>query len=172
MAAQPFIGEIALFAGNFAPLGFAFCNGQLLSIADYDALFALIGTTYGGDGQTTFALPDLRGRVPIHQGTNVGNTYVIGQLGGAENVTLNTTQIPAHTHAPVANSNTGNADTPSGNVWAKATNATPYGATPATLNLNASTIGNIGGGQAHSNMIPFIAVNYIISLFGIFPSPN
>ncbi len=172
MADQPHVGEITMFAGNFAPVGWAFCNGSLQSIADNNALFAVIGTTYGGDGQTTFALPDLRGRVPIHQGTNGGNTYVIGQAAGTEQVTLNTNQIPAHSHLPAANSGAGTTDSPTGNTWAKANNATPYGATPGVLNMNPLTIGNTGGGQPHNNMIPFQTVNYIISLFGIFPSPN
>jgi microcystin-dependent protein len=172
MAADPFVGEITFFSGNFAPVGWAFCDGSLLSIAEYDTLFALIGTTYGGDGQNNFALPDLRGRVPIHQGTSLGSTYTIGQTGGTETVTLTPAQIPLHNHIPNVNAGAGNADTPNGNVWAKASSGTPYAAAPSAVNMNTATISAIGGSQPHNNMVPFVAVNYIISLFGVFPSPN
>ena len=169
--AQPYVGEIRMFGGNFAPAGWMFCAGQLLSIADNDTLFNLIGTTYGGDGQTTFALPDLRGRVPIHQGQGPGlSNYVLAQTGGVESVTLTVNQIPIHTHTPNA-SNTGASDNPANNFWANSTTGKPYSAAPPAIQMNPSTISSTGGSQPHDNMIPFLCVSYIISLFGIFPSP-
>ncbi len=165
--AQPYIGEIRLFGGNFAPAGWAFCSGQLMAIAENDALFALIGTTYGGDGQTTFGLPDLRGRVPVHQ----GNGYILAQTGGVEQVTLTVNQTPIHSHLPQA-SNTGGSDNPSGNFWGSTATGKPYSAAPPAVQMNAGAIGASGGSQPHDNMIPFLCVSYIISLFGIFPSPN
>jgi microcystin-dependent protein len=168
--AQPFIGEIRMFGGNFAPQGWQFCNGQLVAITDNEALFNLIGTTYGGDGQQTFALPNLQGRVPVHQGTGGGGAYVLGQNGGLENVTLNANEIPQHTHTASANASEGTQTSPLGNVWAGSTN-NPYAA-PATINtqMAANALGFAGGGQPHDNMIPYLAVSFIISLFGIFPS--
>lgn len=174
--AQPYVGEIRMFAGNFAPAGWMFCEGQFLQISAYETLFQLIGTTYGGDGQSTFALPDLRGRIPIHQ----GNGYVLAETGGSETVTLNTTQIPAHSHAVIARAPTGSAPTgnathtsPAGSMLAggsiKAYSSTVPG---TTLNMNAATVTAAGGSQPHENMMPYLCVNYIISLFGIFPSPN
>jgi len=165
---QPFIGEIRMFPGNFAPAGWAFCQGQLMPIAENDALFALIGTTYGGDGQTTFGLPDLRGRAPIHQGAG----FVMGQLGGSEAVTLTTQQIPPHTHAAAAASLPGNSDSPAGaNAWAA--QATPLYSTAATnAALNAGAVASSGGSQPHDNMVPCLTINFIISLFGIFPSQS
>ena len=167
--AQPYVGEIRMFAGNFAPAGWFFCDGRLLPISEYETLFNLIGTTYGGDGQSTFALPDLRGRVPIHQ----GNGYTLAQTGGVEQVTLTTTQIPAHSHPALAVSTEGNQPGPAGNVWsASALNA--YSATtPDTGHaMSASAISSVGGSQPHENMMPFLAVSFIISLYGIFPSPT
>jgi len=160
---SPYIGEIRLVPYNFAPVGWAFCNGQLLAIADNDALFNLIGTTYGGDGQTTFELPDLQGRVPIHQTSN----YAIGQLGGTESVTLTTQQIPAHNHM-VATSASGNSPSPAGHYPAVAPVAA-YGTTFAK-NMAANSIGSGGGSQPHDNRQPSLTLNFIISLFGIFPS--
>lgn len=170
--AVPYIGEIKMFAGNFAPNGWLFCSGQLLPISENDALFSIIGTTYGGDGQETFALPNLQSRVPVHMGTgSSGTTYQIGESAGTEEVTLTVQQIPNHTHAPLA-SNAGGSDSPGGNYWATSTTGKPY-VTPGGVYvaMNAGTIGApVGGSQPHENMIPFLGLNYIISLFGIFPS--
>jgi microcystin-dependent protein len=170
---QPYVGEIRMFGGNFAPQGWAFCNGQLLAISENEVLFNLIGTTYGGDGQSTFQLPDLRGRVPINQGQSPGTSnYTIGQSGGAESVTLTLQQIPAHTHVPACRAGGSDSPNPANAVWG-ATDAAQYAAA-STLNtfMNAGTIGAAGGNQPHDNMLPVLAVNFIISLFGIFPSPS
>lgn len=171
--AQPYVGEIRIFAGNFPPSGWMFCNGALLPISENETLFQLIGTTYGGDGQETFALPQLKGRVPLHMGTGPGaSTYQIGESGGVESVTLTTNQIPQHNHTPVA-SNTGASDTPANNFWAHSITGKPYSAAPATLLMNPGTVGGqVGGSQPHDNLIPYLCVSYIISLFGIYPSPN
>jgi microcystin-dependent protein len=167
---QPHYGEIRLFAGNFAPAGWMFCEGQLLPISENDTLFVLLGTTYGGDGQSTFALPDLRGRVPIHQGQGPGSSYVLGESGGVESVTLTTQQIPIHSHAPLA-SNNGSVDSPTGNYWATSATGKPYGAAVAPfVSFNAGAISPAGGSQPHENLIPYLCINYIISLFGVFPS--
>jgi microcystin-dependent protein len=163
---SPFIGEIRMFAGNFAPAGWAFCDGSLIPISENDALFNLIGTTYGGDGQTTFALPDLRSRVPIH----VGPGFALAQSGGVETVTLTTSQIPAHSHVPLANPNQGTADGPGGNVWAKSATLNQFSSGAPSALMNAGAIGLDGGSQPHDNMHPFLCVNFILSLFGIFPS--
>jgi microcystin-dependent protein len=169
----PFIGEIRIFAGNFAPQNWAICDGSVLAISQNEALFNLIGTTYGGDGQTTFNLPDLRSRVPIHQ----GNGYVIGQRAGSESVTLTTPQLPAHNHTVQSSSAHGNTSSPAGALWATDGTgvAAPY-RTPASggtaVALNPATVGASGGGQPHENRQPLLAMNYIISLFGIFPSQN
>lgn len=168
---QPYVGEIRQFAGNFAPAGWAFCDGQLMPISENETLFNLIGTTYGGDGQSTFAAPGLNGRVPMHMGTLNGTTYQIGETGGAEAVTLTTAQIPNHTHNALGAS-VGTADRGDGNVWAESKGAKPYVAGPATTLMNANAIGASGGSQPHDNMIPFVGLNYIISLFGTFPSPS
>jgi microcystin-dependent protein len=166
--AVPFVGEIRMFGGTFAPVDWAFCSGQLLSIADQDELYTLIGTTYGGDGQTTFALPDLSSRVPVHQGPE----FALGQQAGAEAVTLNSSQLPAHTHLGVATSDSGTATDPAGGVWAS-TPQLPYGAfaEPETT-MAASEVSNTGGGQPHNNMLPFLAVNFIIALSGTFPTQS
>jgi len=164
---SPFIGEIRMFGGNFAPAGWAFCDGSLIPISENDALFNLIGTTYGGDGQTTFALPDLRSRVPIH----VGPGFAQGQSGGVETVTLTTSQIPAHSHVPQANANVGSGATPQNNVWASSNpNLNQYSNVAPTLNMDPGALGLTGGSQPHDNMVPFLAINFILSLFGIFPS--
>lgn len=163
---SPFIGEIRMFAGNFAPVGWAFCNGALIPISENDALFNLIGTTYGGDGQSTFALPNLQSRVPVH----VGPGFVLGQTGGVETVTLTTNQIPSHTHAPLCNSGPGNQQSPSNGVWAAPTTGTMYSNAAPTLPMAAGAIGSEGGSQPHDNMVPFLVVNFIISMFGVFPS--
>jgi microcystin-dependent protein len=161
-----YLGEIKLFGGNFAPLGWAACDGRLLSIAENDALFALIGTTYGGDGQVTFGLPDLRGRVPMHQGTLAGGSaYFIGQMSGVESVTLITGNLPVHTH-PFACSNVGGTtNDPTNGYLAAAATFQPYssGTTPDT-NLVPAAVGMMGGNQPHDNMVPFQAVQFIIAL--------
>ena len=167
---QPYVGEIRMFGGNFAPQGWMFCSGQLLPISEYETLFNLIGTTYGGDGQSTFALPNLQSRVPIHMGTGGGGTYQIGETGGTESVTLTVGQIPGHTHTPAANTS-GGLDSPGGNVWASASGTIPYGTDPTNTTMNAGSIQAAGGSQPHDNMIPYLAVSFIISLFGVFPAP-
>lgn len=170
--ATPFIGQIRMFAGNFAPFGHAFCSGQLQSIAQNTALFALIGTTYGGDGQTTFALPDLQGRMPVHQGQGPGLTpRVIGQTGGTETVTLLSSQMPAHTHPMNANSGAGDSSVPTGNFFAASASNIYSNSAPNAV-MNASSTNAAGGNQPHENMSPFLAINFIIALEGIFPSRN
>ncbi len=168
-----YIGEIRMFGGNFAPVGWAFCQGQLLPISENQALFNLIGTTYGGDGQNTFALPNLQSRVPLHAGTSSasGNTYILGQSGGVESVTLTASQIPPHSHVPQAAAAAGSQSSPSNNVWAGSTNL-PYSQSAPAAALSPQAIGSTGGSQPHDNMVPFLAVNFIISLFGVFPSPT
>ena len=165
---SPYVGEIRMFGGNFAPVGWMFCEGQLLPISEYEVLFNLIGTTYGGDGQSTFQLPDLRGRAPLHQGQG----FVIGQLSGTETVTLTTSQIPAHTHLARANVNAGNSFSPGNAVPAESKAGMPQYAAAAPDNMHAQAIGTAGGSQPHDNMMPYLAVSYIISLFGIFPSQS
>jgi microcystin-dependent protein len=168
---SPYVGEIRIFCGNFAPAGWMLCQGQLLPISEYETLFNLIGTTFGGDGQSTFALPALASRVPMHQ----GNGFVIGETGGTETVTLTVQQIPQHTHAPVALAGAGTNASPSNGVWAESS-LNPYSATappgPPTppLALDPVSVGQTGGSQPHDNMIPYLAINFIISMFGIFPS--
>lgn len=172
---EPFLGEIRMFGGNFAPRGWAMCNGQILAISTNTALFALLGTTYGGNGQTTFALPDLRGRVPIHMGQGPGlSPYSEGQQGGVENVTLTTTQMPVHTHTAHPNSRSGNVSDPQDSVPAQTPIENPiYRATadPAAF-LDAGFIGTAGGSQPHQNIQPYLVINFIIALQGIFPSRN
>lgn len=172
----PYLGEIRIFAGDFAPKDWAFCNGQLLPISEYNTLYNLITTTYGGDGQSTFALPNMQGRLPVHNGTYLGNTYVVGSMGGVEEVTLTTNQIPSHNHIMIGMAPTGAA--PQGN----ATHQSPLSRLPAggsikafapTLTdvmLNAAAIDSVGGNQPHSNLMPFLCVNFIISLFGVYPT--
>ena len=168
---EPFVGEIRMFAGNFPPNGWLFCDGALLSIAQNEVLFDLIGTTYGGDGQTTYALPDLRGRVPIHQGNNGQGPYVIGQSGGVETVTLTAGQLPPHSHA--WNASTNAALSTKGPTDALGTSTmNMYGAGTPNMPMEPSAVAAVGGNQPHENMAPFTAINYIISLFGIFPSQN
>jgi microcystin-dependent protein len=166
--AQPYVGEIRMFAGNFAPVGWMFCEGQLLSIVENEILFTLIGTTYGGDGHSTFALPDLRGRIPIHQTIE----FSLGQWGGAEEITLSTTQIPAHSHAELGTLGEGHQAQPSRGLWATAAMEKPYAAPTMEASLHASSIASTGGGQSHANVQPYFCVNFIISLFGIYPSPT
>jgi len=163
---QPYVGEIRMFAGNFAPAGWAFCNGALMAIADNDVLFTLIGTTYGGDGQTTFALPNLQSRIPVHQGPG----FALAQTGGVESVTLTTSQIPAHSHAPSCFSAAGNQASPTGGVWASTSPATQYSTQAPSVLMAAGACSPNGGSQPHDNMVPFLVINFIISLFGVFPS--
>lgn len=172
---NPYVGEIRIFAGNFEISGWAFCNGQLLAISENDTLFNLIGTTYGGDGQTTFALPDLRGRVPIHQGTLGGQTFTQAQTLGAETVTLTSTTLPGHTHVPVASSTSATATDPTGKAWAPWAGkayATPPTASTALVTTAAGPSTASGGSQPHENMAPSLGLNFIISLFGVYPSPS
>jgi microcystin-dependent protein len=170
--AQPYVGEIRMFGGNFAPAGWAFCNGSLLPISEYDTLFNLIGTTYGGDGQNTFAVPDLRGRLPVHMGQGPGlSNYVIGQAAGVEAVTLTQNQIPQHNHLMGVSSSAATASSPQSNMLANAT-ANLYLRDVTTDTMNNSSVGIGGGSQPHSNIMPYLCVSFIISLFGIFPSPS
>jgi microcystin-dependent protein len=158
-----------MFAGNFAPADWAFCNGALMDISQNEVLFTLIGTTYGGDGQTTFALPNLQSRVPVH----VGLGFAQGQTGGAETVTLTTSQIPVHSHVPTCFSNPGNHASPAGGVWANTNPTTIYdNTTPINVAMDPGALGTAGGSQPHDNMMPFLVINFIISLFGIFPSQS
>ncbi len=169
--AQPYVGEIRMFAGNFAPAGWMFCEGQLLPISENETLFQLIGTTYGGDGQSTFALPDLRGRIPIHQ----GNGFILAETGGVEEVTLTVNQIAAHSHALLATQTSAAGTAPSPNVVlavAAASTITPYGTDNPTTPLHANSMTSVGGSQPHTNFQPYLCVDFIISLFGIFPSPT
>lgn len=173
---EPFLGEIRIFAGNFAPDGWNMCDGTLLSISSNDALYALIGTTYGGDGQSTFALPDLRGRVPVHQGQGQGlSQYIIGQVGGTEEVTLITNQMPSHNHLIVATTEAGKTNDPTGAFLGAALDTCKLylTATPADTAMDPSMIGpSTGGNQPHENRQSFLAMNYIIALAGVFPSQN
>ena len=170
---DPFIGQVMLFAGNFAPRGWAFCSGQILSIAQNTALFSILGTTYGGNGQTTFALPDLRGRVAISSGQGPGlSNYYLGQAGGEETVTLNMEQMPMHLHMAAASAEGGTSATPNGGVWAGSTARDSIYAATADTTMNPQAISTTGGNQPHNNMPPYLGVNYIIALEGIFPSRN
>jgi len=163
--ATPYLAEIRIFSFNFAPKGWAFCNGQLLPINQNQALFALLGTTYGGNGIQTFALPNLQGNVPIH----AGNGFVLGQTGGEFSHTLTTNEMPAHTHVPVGSSTPANLGVPTGNLWA--TGNAAYNTTPNT-NMNPAGILPVGSGQPHENRTPFLVLNFCIALQGIFPSQN
>ena len=166
--AQPYVGEIRMFAGNFAPAGWMFCEGQLLPISENETLFQLIGTTYGGDGESTFALPDLRGRIPIHQ----GNGFILAETGGAEEITLTVNQIPVHIHPMTAAAVNGDQISPAGSIPANSFNVTPYINSVTDGNMAATAIGPTGGNQPHTNFQPYLCVDFIISLFGIFPSPT
>ena len=166
--AQPYIGEIRMFAGNFEPAGWMFCEGQLLPISENETLFQLIGTTYGGDGESTFALPDLRGRIPLHP----GNGFILAETGGAEEITLTTSQIPAHSHPLLASAAVGTAAAPANGVPAKTTTGFLYINEAPTDSMAATAIGSVGGSQPHTNFQPYLCVDFIISLFGIEPSPT
>ena len=175
--AEPYIGQIIMFAGNFAIRSWAFCDGQLLPIAQNTALFSILGTTYGGDGRTTFGLPDLRGRVAIHEGRGPGlSNYQLGQKGGQERVTLQTTEIPAHNHTGTLRcvDDDGSLAGPKDNNLANASSGTPYssGAADANMKTGSVTTDNTGGNQSHYNIQPFQVVNYEIALQGLFPPRN
>ena len=162
---EPFLGELKMISWNYAPKGWAFCDGQVLPINQNQALFSLLGTTYGGDGRTTFALPDLRGRSPFHVGLNL----TLGQRGGETAHTLVQTEMPAHTHGPKASSNGPNQGSPANNFWAAVSGS--YSATPDS-DMNPGLISQTGGGQPHNNMQPYLVINFIIALVGIFPARN
>jgi microcystin-dependent protein len=167
--AQPYVGEIRMFAGNFAPAGWIFCEGQLLPISENETLFQLIGTTYGGDGEETFGIPDLRGRVPIHQGAG----FILAENGGAEEITLTPNQIPQHKHSFLADTGAGTTPTPSSNVLVAASpNVDLYREFSATAAFSPLAIGPVGGSQPHTNFQPYLCLNFILSLFGLFPSPT
>src|SRR5262245_2686165 len=164
--AQPYVGEIRMFAGNFAPAGWMFCSGQLLPISENETLFQLIGTTYGGDGESTFALPNLQSRVPVHQ----GGGFVLAETGGAEDITLTINQIPAHSHPFLGSTDAANTPNPASSVLARSGQVQMFIASDASVAMNASAVGLVGGSQPHTNLQPYLAINFIISLFGIFPS--
>jgi microcystin-dependent protein len=166
--AQPYVGEVRMFAGNFAPARWMFCEGQLLPISEYETLFNLIGTTYGGDGQSTFSLPDMRGRVPLH----FGNGFTLAETGGVEAVTLTVSQIPAHSHVALGSTNTATGTAPLNNVLCNLTGGTnsAYGTDAPRSNLAFQSVTSVGGSQPHFNFQPYLCVDFIISLFGIFPS--
>lgn len=166
--AQPYVGEIRMFAGNFAPAGWMFCEGQLLPISENETLFQLIGTTYGGDGQSTFALPDLRGRIPIHQ----GNGFILAETGGAEEITLTVNQIPAHGHPFLGAKANGSQASPANSVVANSTVITHLAVETPNAPMAPTAISPVGGSQPHTNFQPYLCVDFIISLFGIFPSPT
>jgi microcystin-dependent protein len=169
----PYVGEVRLVGFNFQPSGWNFCNGALISIAENSTLFALIGTTYGGDGQQTYGLPNLQGRTPIHQGQNsLGGNYVLGQGGGVENVTISPNQYPLHTHTLLGSSNPGTSNSPTGNLPAGYSGAYSAGAPVSALTMNNSILLGSGGNQPHSNMQPYLVLNWVISFFGVFPSQD
>lgn len=168
----PYIGEIRVFGGNFAPLGWAFCDGRLLAIAENEVLFTLIGTTYGGDGINTFALPDLRSRVPLHVGQGNGlSPRTLGEMGGTEAVTLQTAQLAKHNHIARADGSGGTQAGPQNATWATS-GLNQFSSNLPNTTMNPAAIGNSGGNQPHENMLPFLALNFIIALEGIFPSPG
>ncbi len=166
--AQPYVGEIRMFAGNFAPAGWMFCEGQLLPISENETLFNLIGTTYGGDGESTFALPDLRGRIPLHQ----GNGFILAETGGVEEVTLTVQQIPSHSHPLIGSIAQASATSANGNLLAKPDKNFYRPEPGSTVPLFNQSIGPTGGSQPHNNFQPYLCIDFIISLFGIFPSPT
>lgn len=177
---QPYLGEIRMFGGNFAPVGWVMCDGQLMSIAENDALYVLLGTTYGGDGVNTFGIPDLRGRVATHQGSKNGQTYVMGQMTGVETVTLTSGQLPAHTHPFFAASTAGAVSTPTtatmisdqGPAGTGIFGYAPYNAANEQVALTAASTTPAGGNQPHENMQPYLGINFILAIAGVFPSQN
>ncbi len=168
----PYVGEIRMFGGNFAPAGWKTCDGELLPISEYDTLFNLIGTTYGGDGQNTFALPNLAARLPIHVGSNGTSTYTLAENGGVTSVTVNTNQIPAHSHSFLASGNTAGNSSPSNNTVGAVGATQIYHNSNPTSAMAANLLSPAGGSQPHDNMQPYLAISYIISLFGVYPSPT
>jgi microcystin-dependent protein len=172
---QPYVGEIRMFGGNFGPAGWMLCQGQTLAISEYETLFQLIGTTYGGDGQSTFNIPNLCGRVPVHQGTSpFGTTFTMAESAGTETVTLSALQIPIHTHTMLASNDVATSNAPANQVFAASTGATvfPYGSLNPINPISNQEITMVGGSQPHENMQPYLCIQFIISLFGIFPSPT
>ena len=170
--AQPYVGEIRMFGGNFPPMGWMFCDGQQLPISENETLFQLIGTTYGGDGQETFNLPNLQSRVPIHQGSNGSNNFILAETGGAEEITLTVQQIPVHNHAFLGSQVSGDQVTAAQNLTANSLNVTPYINQAPDGPMAVQAITPAGGSQPHTNIQPYLTVSFIISLFGIFPSPT
>lgn len=168
---SPYIGEIRMFGGNFAPAGWAMCQGQSMAIAQNDALFTLIGTTYGGDGQETFVLPDLQGRAPVHmgQGPGISQNYVIGEKAGVESVTLTTQQIPLHNHAVTVSQALANQVQPTNQLLGQSTQVLMFTQDTASQFMPATTLSGAGGSQPHDNLQPFLVITFIISLFGVFP---
>ncbi|MBD0369757.1 MAG: phage tail protein [Pyrinomonadaceae bacterium] len=171
---DPYVGEIRMFGGNFAPVGWAMCQGQLVPISQNDTLFNLIGTTYGGDGQETFGLPDLQGRAPMHQGQGPGikQNYVIGEKAGVESVTLTTQQIPVHNHACIASTNTATATTANGNITAATNQLKIYTEQAVSKHFASGTVQPVGGSQPHENMQPYLVITFILSLYGIYPTQS
>ncbi|CAM2007923.1 phage tail protein [Acanthopleuribacter pedis] len=168
---EPFVGEIRMFAGNFAPRGWAFCDGQLLAVSQNDALFSLLGTIYGGDGRTTFGLPDMRGRIPIHAGSGPGlSPRRLGAKGGAENVTLTVNQLPSHGHPLRAVTTVADRSNPQGAVLAASLAADSYNTELPTEGLSSAAVSKLGGSRSHTNLMPYLCINFIIALFGIYPS--
>ncbi len=168
---EPFVGEIRMFAGNFAPRGWAFCDGQLLAVSQNDALFSLFGTIYGGDGRTTFGLPDLRGRVPVHAGQGPGlSERRLGSKGGAENVTVTVNQLASHTHLVKGTNEPADATVPSSRLPAGSSTVSLYASTAPTVDFNAAAVPAVGGSQSHDNLMPFLCINFIVALIGIYPS--
>lgn len=169
---EPFVGEVRMFAGNFAPRGWAFCDGQLLAVSQNDALFSLLGTIYGGDGRTTFGLPDMRGRVPIHAGSGPGlSPRRLGAKAGVEKVTLTVNQLPSHTHPIQVSQEPANLPNPGNGTFLATGNVIElYTGDPEDQNMPSTTISNVGGSRSHTNLQPFLCINYIIALFGIYPS--
>ena len=169
---EPYIGEIKMFAGNFAPRGWALCDGALLAVSSNDALFSLLGTIYGGDGRTTFGLPELRGRIPIHMGSGPGlSSRAWGQKSGSESVTVTAAQLPVHQHAPLSITEPANTTNPAGALPAQAASAT-FRTSGSLAAMASGSVGNTGGSQAHPNVQPFLCVNFIIALTGVYPSRN
>lgn len=170
---EPYVGEIRMFSGNFAPRGWAFCDGQLLAVSQNDALFSLLGTIYGGDGRTTFGLPDMRGRIPLHQGSGPGlSNRRLGGKGGAENETITTNQMPSHSHNLNANTAEFTGSAPSGKVLANPLPGTLFDPENQAASAASTSITNTGGSRSHTNLMPTLCINFIIALFGIYPSRN
>ncbi len=170
---EPFVGEIRMFAGNFAPRGWAYCDGQLLAISQNDALFSLLGTIYGGDGRTSFGLPDLRGRIPVHAGTGPGlSNRRLGAKSGVENVTLTTNQLPSHTHPIKGTNDAANSTEPANNLPGQSNTVDLYVSTAPTVDFNSAAVPGVGGSGSHNNLMPYLCIHFIIALSGIYPSRN